>query len=182
MKRKIFLIGIVMIIIGIALVAGGIAYFEDSFSSHSSTSFTEYKATGLNYSKNMSLKAGTLLMIEDSASHSALIKSSNISSVKNDSDLSTFTAQSPTDTDDSIEIYIIASTGTYSYVYFNGTTVPHYSEISGSQYDTTAALVTPGILIGIIGLIIMIYGLVKKDKPKNPYASDDPYNIDNIKI
>ena len=39
-----------------------------------------------------------------------------------------------------------------------------------------------GLRVGIAGFIVMIYGAIKREKPKNPYDPDDPYNIDNIKL
>ncbi|MEM0139839.1 MAG: hypothetical protein QXZ44_04420 [Ferroplasma sp.] len=182
MNKKIFLIGIVMIILGIALIAGGGSYFESAYSSHESSAYLENKTTGLNYSHNITLKSGEIFMVEDPVSNSGLVFSANLSHVTDTSNLSKNIAQAPTDSDSGIQLYIIAQSGTYSYVYFNSTSAPHYGYISGSQLDTMAALIIAGGIIGFIGFIIMLYGIFKKEKPKNPMASDDPYNIDNIKI
>jgi hypothetical protein len=56
MNKKILVIGIAMLIIGIAMAAGGTEYFEDSFKSSSSTHYTEIRATGLNVSGNITVK------------------------------------------------------------------------------------------------------------------------------
>ncbi|WP_298276831.1 hypothetical protein [Ferroplasma sp.] len=182
MNKKILVIGIAMLIIGIAMAAGGTEYFEDSFKSSSSTHYTEIRATGLNVSGNITVKSGYIVMVDGAVSNSGLVNYSSLASVKNITTLNSV-EQKASESDAGLELFIDLKPGTYKYVYFNSTsTLPEYGHITGSQFDAMAALILGGGFIGIVGFIVMIYGAIKKQKPKNPYAADDPYNIDNIKI
>ena len=182
MNKKILVIGIAMLIIGIAMLAGGVAYFENSFDSAHSTNFTENKKTDLYASNNITVKSGYIVMIENPVSNSGLVNYSSLASVKNASALKS--AEQPvTDSSSTLQLYIDLKPGTYKYVYFNGTSkAPEYGYITGSQFNIIEGMVAGGVIIGLIGFIVIIYGAIKKQKPKNPYAADDPYNIDNIKI
>lgn len=182
MNKKILVIGIAMLIIGIAMAAGGTEYFESSFTSSSSTHYSEIKSTGLNVSSNITVKSGYIVMVEGVVSNSGLVNYSDLSSVTNVTILKSV-EQKVSESNSGLELFIGLKPGTYKYVYFNSTsTAPQYGHITGSQFDAMAALILGGGFIGIVGFIVMIYGAIKKQKPKSPYAADDPYNIDNIKI
>jgi hypothetical protein len=181
MNKKILAIGIVLIIVGIAMAIGGGEYFESSFISTSSSHYIEDKSTHLNISNNITVKSGYIVMIENAASNSGLVLHSNLSRVTNTTTLKS-NEQKVTTSDSGLELFLGLKSGTYNYVYFNGSAAPRYGFITGSQFNNISALLIAGIFIGFAGLIVMIYGAIKKAKPKNPYADDDPYNIDNIKI
>jgi len=183
MNKKILAIGIVMIILGIAMAAGGTEYFESSFNSVSNSHYTYNATTALNVSNPIHIKTGYLVLIEGSVGDSGLVTHSNLSMVTNLTALKSH-EEKVTDSSDGIELFLGLPAGTYNYVYANNTTstAPTYGYITGGQFDTMAGLAVGGVLIGIIGFIVMIYGAIKKEKPKNPYAADDPYNIDNIKL
>ena len=182
MNKKILVIGIAMLIIGIAMAAGGTEYFESSFTNSSSTHYSEIKSTGLNVSSNITVKSGYIVIIDGTVSDSGLVNYSSLSSVTNATALKSV-EQKASESDSGLALYINLKPGTYKYVYFNGTsTIPEYGHITGSQFDAMAALVLGGGFIAIVGFVVIIYGAVKKQKPKSPYAADDPYNIDNIKI
>jgi len=162
---------------------GGAEYFESSFTGSSSSHYTLNKTSSFDVSNNITVKSGYLVMIEGKASNSGLVTHSNLSLVTNATTLKSH-EEKATDSDDGIEMFIGLKSGTYNYIYANGTnsTAPTYGYITGSQFDGMAGLVIAGVLIGIIGFIVMIYGAIKKEKPKNPYSADDPYNIDNIQL
>ncbi len=181
MNKKILAIGLIMLIIGIAMAAGGTEYFESSFTGSSSTHYYEIRS-GLNVSNNITVKSGYIVIIDGAISNSGLVNYSSLASVKNVTALKSV-EQKASESDAGLNLFIALKPGVYKYVYFNGTSsVPEYGHITASQFDSMAALILGGGFIGFVGFIIMIYGAIKKQKPKNPYAADDPYNIDNIKI
>ncbi len=183
MNKKILAIGVVMIIVGVAMFMGGAEYFESSFTSSSSSHYTLNKTSSFEVSNNITVKSGYIVMIDGAVTDSGLVSHSNLSLVANATALKSH-EEKATDSDDGIEMFMELKSGTYNYVYKNSTnsTAPTYGYITGSQFNVVAGLVIAGVLIGIIGFIVMIYGAIKKEKPKNPYAADDPYNIDNIQI
>jgi hypothetical protein len=171
-----------MLILGIAMAAGGTEYFKSAFTDVSSSHFTENKTSGLNISNNITVKTGYIVMIDGAASNSGLVPHSKLSSITNITGLKSV-KQKISGSKSGIELFTALPSGTYNYVYFNSTPKAHlYGYITGTQFDTMAALIVVGGLISIIGFIVMIYGAIKKERPKNPYDPDDPYNIDNIKI
>ncbi|WP_337860309.1 hypothetical protein [Ferroplasma sp.] len=181
MIKKILVIGIVMMIAGVAVTMGGVGYFESSFNSVASTHYIESKTTGLYVSNNITVKSGYIVMIDGATSTSGLVLHSKLSNVTNPSTLKANETKI-TSSDSGIELFLGLKSGPYNFVYFNGTSSPKYAALTGSQLDIMAAFVIAGVIIGFAGFIVMIYGAIKKGKPKNPYAADDPYNIDNIKI
>ena len=182
MNKKILVIGIVMIIIGIAMAAGGGGYFESSFASNSNSHFIENKTTNLTVSNNITVKSGYIVLINGAIPSGELVSHSNLITVTNQTALKDKGYQ-PTESNAGISIFVGLNPGTYNYVYFNATSsAPLYGYITGSQFDVVSALVIVGGLVGIAGFIVMIYGAIKREKPKNPYDPDDPYNIDNIKL
>jgi uncharacterized membrane protein len=183
MNKKILAIGVVMIIVGVAMFIGGAEYFDSSFTSSSSSHYTLNQTSNLFISNNITVKSGYIVMIEGASTNSGLVLHSNLSLVANSTALKSHEVKA-TDSDDGIEMFMELKSGTYNYIYANATksTAPAYGYITGSQFDLMAGLVIAGVLIGLIGFIVMIYGAIKKEKPKNPYAADDPYNIDNLQI
>lgn len=182
MNKKILAIGVVMIIVGVAMFIGGAEYFESSFTGSSSSHYTLNKTSSFDVSNNITVKSGYLVMIEGKATDSGLVSRSNLSLVTNTTTLKSH-EEKATDSADGIEMFIGLKSGTYNYIYNStNSTAPTYGYITGGQFDVMAGLVIAGVLIGIIGFIVMIYGAIKKEKPKNPYSADDPYNIDNIEI
>ncbi len=183
MNKKILAIGIVIIILGIAMAVGGTEYFESSFTSSSSSHYIQNKTTGLTASNAITVKSGYIVLIEGTVAKSGLVPHSKLANVTNLTSLAS-SEEKATDSDDGIELFLGLPSGTYNYIYANNTTSspPVYGYITASQFDGMAALAIGGVLIGIIGFIVMIYGAIKREKPKNPYSADDPYNIDNIKL
>ena len=81
MNKKILVIGIVMLIIGIAMAAGGTEYFESSFTDSSSTHYSEIKSTCLNVSSNITVKSGYIVIIDGTVSDSLAFCSTDFRAV-----------------------------------------------------------------------------------------------------
>jgi len=174
MNKKIFIIGLIILIIGAALFFGGLYSSETALTDYSHSHFT-LKNNDENISDNMSVPAGYYILIEGATGNSGLVKTSDLNKI-NATDLSSMEIK-PSESISGESIYAGIS-GEYNYVVFGSSSSVKYIYAPGSSIELSGALVLIGIISGIIGFVIMIFGAIKKTKPKNP----DPYDIDNIQI
>ncbi len=175
MNKRIFLIGLILLVLGAALFFGGIYSSDATLSSYSHNEFT-LQTNNEHISENMSVTPGYYIIIEGAAGTSGLVKTSQLNKV-NATDFSSM-AIKPSESVSGENIYIGLSSGGYTYVVFGNTSSVKYINAPASSIELSGALVVIGVISGMAGLIVMIVGVIKKTKPKNP----DPYDIDNIEI
>ncbi len=174
MNKRIFIIGLIILIIGAALFFGGLYSSETTLTDYSHSNFI-LKNSNEHVSDNMSIPAGYYIIIEGATGNSGLVKTSDLNKI-NATDLSSMEIK-PSESISGESVYAGIS-GEYNYVVFGSSSSVKYIYAPGSSIELSGALVVIGMISGIIGFVIMILGAIRKTKPKNP----DPYDIDNIQI
>ncbi len=177
MRKKIAVIGLVILIVGIAMAAGG--YYETtSVLSHDlHTTVKAYNTTDNEYiTGNMSISSGYELIVISNYTHEGLIKSSDLSKVNNNTTLAHYVITPTTSAADD-HVYTGLAAGTYLFVAFNTSTpVIGYEYAPLTTIELGGALLIIGAIAAFIGFIVLIVGLVlRKKEPKNPV--EDTFNM-----
>ncbi len=176
MRKKIALVGLVVLIIGIAMAAGG--YYETT-STLSHDLHTAVKSDPSNKTEyitnNMTMSSGYELIVTSNSTHEGLIKASDLSKVNSNASLGHYLIK-PTSSAAGAEVYTGLAAGTYVFVAFNNTTPAiGYEYASLTALQLGGSLIVIGAIAAFIGFIILIVGLVlKKKEPKNP--AEDTFN------
>lgn len=160
MRRKLFYIGLAILIAGIILVVAGTALVSgklvtgDSFTSVGTHKFA---------TSNMEFNRSTFLLVTNSSSNVSLVRTSDLS-LAGAGNISDFAVNSTLtlSTDRAYEL----ERGNYTLVFF-GTAAPHVSyEYMPQALEDLASLEIVGIFLGIVGFIIMLVSAFMKEKPK----------------
>ncbi len=161
MNKKIALIGLVVFIIGIALLAAG--SYETLSNTHTAATYTQYSA-GKYISNELVLDQNATLTIVNSAPSMGVVRSAVMPSVTN-STLASVSVK-PFATALGAQVYELPA-GSYYVVYFgNSTPTAHYSYVYSSTVRLFGLLTSSGLFIAIAGGIVGIVGVVLKSKPK----------------
>ncbi|MCL4340803.1 MAG: hypothetical protein M1431_01715 [Candidatus Thermoplasmatota archaeon] len=160
MRRRVFYVGLVILVIGIVLLISGSALLSgklvtgDSFQQVRSDVFA---------TDNLQFNGTTFLLVTNSSTNISLIRTSDmpLAETGNISDYAINSTISIS-TDRAYEV----GAGNYTLVFF-GKSAPlvNYEYILQSQ-EYLASLEVIGIVLAIIGFIIMLIGAFLKEKPK----------------
>ena len=160
MRRRVFYVGLVILVIGIVLVISGTALLSgklvtgDTFHQVRSDEFS---------TQNLQFNGTTFLLVTNSSSNISLVSTSDMP-LAGSGNISDYAINSTISisTDRAYEV----GAGNYTLVFF-GNSAPHvnYEYILESQ-EYLASIEVIGIVLGIIGFIIMIIGAFLKEKPK----------------
>ncbi len=148
MKKWILVLGIVLIVVGAAFYV----YNSSEKASITDTSFTQ---SGTEYiSKNISANKDYIISVTNPTSHSGLVKSGDVSLIKNDSALSKYSLTTYTSFGN-IKEYRNLSKGGYVFVEFSS------SKIATSiTYGETGRLVVIGYIGDFATFFLVIGGIV----------------------
>ena len=176
MRKKIALIGLVVLIIGIAIVAGG--YYETiSVLSHDEhTAVRSDPSNKTEYTtNNMTISSGYELIVTANYTHEGLIKASDLSKVNNNTTLAHYAINSTAPVSGGM-IYTGLAAGTYVFVAFNSSTPTiGYVYAPSTTIELGGSLIAVGAIAAFTGFIMLIVGLIlKKKEPKNPV--EDTFN------
>ncbi len=177
MIKRIVIIGLVILILGGAMLFGGIYINEGVVSRDSHTSISLYNSTTHEYiSSNITIKPGYEVMVGGRpGSNAGLVNIKNLGSV-NSTNINS-SAVGLSEQISSEKIYVNLPSGTYVYVMFNSSKPSiTYEYAALSTIETGGIMVIAGIIASIAGLVVMIVGAIKK--PKKPLK--DIYDIDSI--
>jgi len=175
MRKKIAVIGLVILIVGIALAVGGIQ--EDKSLVHTTVKTDPYNTTTTGYmTDNITVSHGYEVLVISSDTHSGLIKASNLPKADNITNLEHYEITPTSHASDEM-IYTGLPAGTYVFIAFN-TSMPviTYEYASLTTMEIGGSLLVIGGIAAFVGFIILIIGLVlKKKKPENPV--EDTFNM-----
>ncbi len=165
MRKKIVIIGVVILIIGIALFAAG--SYEGTHLLHRSVS--EIKS-GEYKTDNITLKSGYIMAVTSPPSVYGLIPINDIKIV-NSTNINKYSLKPIVSSSTAVE-YLANSTtaGDYTFVMFTSAVASTFTYEYGSfsTIEVIGVLALFGIIIGVIGFIVLIAGLILKPKQKEP--------------
>lgn len=160
MRRKVFYVGLVILVIGLVLVISGTALLSGKLVTGDSFQQVRSDEYGTH---NLQFNGTTFLLVTNSSANISLIRTSDVAAAGS-GNISDYAINSTISisTDRAYEI----GAGNYTLVFF-GNSAPHvnYEYILESQ-EYLASIEVVGIVLGIIGFIIMIIGAFMKEKPK----------------
>jgi len=175
MRKKIAVIGLVILIVGIALAAGG--YYETtSVGLHSAVKTDPYNITTGYMTNNVTVSSGYEVIMISNDTHAGLIKVSDLSKANNITNLEHYEI-TPTSHTSNDRIYTDLAAGTYVFIAFN-TSMPviTYEYAPLTTIEVGGSLLVIGGIAAFVGFIVLIIGLVlKKKKPENPV--EDTFNM-----
>ncbi|MHB1811906.1 MAG: hypothetical protein ACYCPR_05775 [Thermoplasmataceae archaeon] len=160
MRRRLFYIGLVVLVTGIVLMVAGTALVGgklvtgNTFSQMGPDEFV---------TSNMEFKGSTFLLVTNSSPNVSLVRTSDLS-LAGSGNISNYAINSTISlsTDRAYEM----GSGNYTLVFF-GKSAPHISyEYIPQSLEYLASIEVAGIILGIIGFIIMIAAAFLKEKPK----------------
>ena len=160
MRRKVFYVGLVILVIGLVLVISGTALLSGKL-----VTGDTFQQVGLDEygTHNLRFNGTTFLLVTNSSANISLIRTSDVAAAGS-GNISDYAINSTISisTDRAYEV----GAGNYTLVFF-GNSAPHvnYEYILESQ-EYLASIEVVGIVLGIIGFIIMIIGAFMKEKPK----------------
>ncbi|SMD31018.1 hypothetical protein [Picrophilus oshimae] len=165
MRKKIAIIGVVILIIGIAVFATG--SYEGTHLLHRSVSEIR---TGEYKTDNITLKSGDILAVTSPPSVYGLIPLNDIKIV-NSTNINKYSLKPLVSSSTAVE-YLVNSTnsGSYAFVMFTSAVSSTFTYEYGafSTIEVIGVLALFGIIIGVIGFIILIAGLILKPKQREP--------------
>jgi hypothetical protein len=170
MRKRTVIIGLIILVIGIAFVAGGIVSLKGTTSTTST--FTQTQA-GEYVSSELVLNSSSTVVVRPSSSTGGLVPAQDLSSV-NSANLATY-ALSVKSTAGGSATYVGVQ-GDYYYVIFTSSQPTTMIVIAGDLIKTieSGVLVLLGGLLFLVGLIVTIIGLIRKsNKPKQPAGVTD---------
>jgi hypothetical protein len=170
MRKRTVVIGLIILVIGIAFVAGGVVGLKGSTSTISA--FTQPQ-TGEYVSSEVVLNSTAVVVVRPSSSTGGLVPGQELGDV-NSTSLATY-ALSANSTAGGSATYVGVK-GDYYYVIFTSSQPATKIVITGDFVKTAASgiLVLLGGILLLAGLIVTIIGAVRKsDKPKQPPGVTD---------
>ncbi len=173
MRKKIAVIGLVILIVGIAMAAGG--YYETStVALHTTVKTDPYNKT-ISMTDNITVSSGYEVIIISNYTHEGLIKASDLKNADNITNLEHYEIKPTTHTSDD-RVYTDLPAGTYVFI-ASSTSTPSisYEYASLTTIEIGGSLLVIGAIAAFVGFIVLIVGLVlKKKEPKNPV--EDTFN------
>jgi len=170
MRKRTVIIGLIILVIGIAFVAGGIASLKGTTSTVSTFTQTQ---TGEYVSSELVLSSAATVVVRPSSSTGGLIPAQDLSDV-NSGNLATY-ALSTKSTAGGSATYV-GIQGDYYYVIFTSSQPTTNIVIAADLIKTieSGVLVLLGGVLFLVGLIVTIIGLIRKsNKPKQPVGATD---------
>jgi uncharacterized membrane protein len=170
MRKRTVIIGLIILVIGIALVAGGVVGLKGTTSTIST--FTQPK-TGEYVSSELVLNSTTVVVVRPSSSAGGLVPAQSLSDV-NSTSLATYALPTTSTAGGSATYGKIQ--GDYYYVIFTSSQPTTMIVIAGDLAKTieSGALVLLGGILFLVGLIVTIIGAIRKsNKPKQPPGATD---------
>jgi len=167
MRKKIAVIGLVILIVGIAMAAGG--YYETtSVGLHTAVTPDKFNSSAY-MTNNVIVSAGYEVIMIANYTHEGLIKASDLSKVNNITNLEHYEITPTSHTSDD-RIYTDLPAGTYVFIAFtNNSAVIGYEYAPLTTIEIGASLLVIGGIAAFVGFIVLIIGLVlKKKEPENP--------------
>ncbi len=171
MKKRMVIIGLVLLVIGIAFVAGGAAALRGTTSTLST--FTQSQ-TGEYVSSEVVLNSTSTVVIRSPSSTGGLITAQSLSEV-NPTSLATY-ALPTNSTAGGSATYVGLKAGDYYYVIFTSSQPTTKIVIAENLAKTieSGILVLLGGVLFLAGLIVAIIGAIRKDdKPKQSSGLTD---------
>jgi len=174
MRKRMVIIGLILLVIGIAFVAGGIAGLRGTTSAIST--FTQPK-TGEYVSSEVVLNSTSTVVVRSPSSTGGLVTAQSLSEV-NPTSLATY-ALAANSTRGGSATYTGLKEGDYYYVIFTSSQPTTSLVIVGDLAKTIGSgiLALVGGVLFLAGLIVTIIGAIRKgDKPKqSPGMTDADY-------
>jgi hypothetical protein len=170
MRKRTVIIGLIILVIGIAFVAGGVVGLKGTTSTIST--FTQPQ-TGEYVSSEVVLNSTAVVVVRPSSSTGGLVPAQALSDV-NSTSLATY-ALSADSTAGGSATYVGVQ-GDYYYVIFTSSQPATKIVITGDVVKTAESgiLVLLGGVLFLAGLIVTIIGAVRKsNKPKQPPGMTD---------
>ncbi len=159
MRKRIALVGLVILIVGIVLLAVGVS--EVASNTFHSKVYTQYSA-GKYVSSELNFKQNATVVITKFQTTMGLVRSADMPSVTN-STLGSIRI-TPLTTTLGSEVFQVPS-GSYYVVYFgNATPASIYTYVYTSAATTYGLMTSGGLLLAIAGGIVGIVGVVLKSK------------------
>ncbi|MGC8496716.1 MAG: hypothetical protein ACP5NL_01765 [Thermoplasmata archaeon] len=159
MRKKILIVGIVLLIVGIVIYgASAMATANETTNSHVWVAYNN----GEYISKPLNFTGQNVLTYFYSASESGVIPASDLSTV-NSNNLGSL-AISPNSTVSSEKVYDLSSGTYYIVIFSNHPPSANYIYLKISNILLTAILTLVGVIVFIAGIIIAIIGAVLKKK------------------
>ncbi len=173
MRKNLVIIGLVLLIIGVAMLFGGASLLAPKININSAP--VSEVSLGNNLWKSPAIQVnGTNYILTDKSSSSKvyLVPSADISMI-NSTNLAQYGISPLSHTSVSsnyILTYNVASAGTYYLITVSSTSPTNsYSVLDSSSLISTAIVSLLGLVVGFVGFIILIVGLfLKKKQPQNP--------------
>jgi len=170
MRKRTVIIGLIMLVIGIAFVAGGVVGLKGTTSTVST--FTQPQ-TGEYVSSEVVLNSTAVVVVRPSSSTGGLVPAQALSDV-NSTGLATY-ALAASSTAGGSATYVGVQ-GDYYYVIFTSSQPATKIVITGDVAKTVESgiLVLLGGILFLAGLIVTIIGAIRKsNKPKQPPGMTD---------
>ncbi|OWP57444.1 MAG: hypothetical protein B2I17_00590 [Thermoplasmatales archaeon B_DKE] len=165
MRKKIALIGVIVLVIGVVLVAAGLAgtlSMTKTYTHSTEISSTEWTTSEINMTSG-----GLLTVTGATGSDTGLVTSADLSSV-NSSNIASY-AVAPNNTVHGTVTFEGLS-GHYYYVVFSSSS-PSISAVYINNIGNEvvyAAMLVPGGVLAFIGFVVAIIGVILKKKPQGP--------------
>ena len=170
MRKRTVIIGLIILVIGIALVAGGVVGLKGTTSTIST--FTQPQ-TGEYVSSEVVLNSTAVVVVRPSSSTGGLIPAQALSDV-NSTSLATYALPASSTAGGSATY--VGVQGDYYYVIFTSSQPATNIVITGDLAKTVESgiLVLLGGILFLVGLIVTIIGAIRKsNKPKQPPGVTD---------
>jgi hypothetical protein len=170
MRKRTVIIGLIILVIGIAFVAGGVVGLKGTTSMIST--FTQ-RQTGEYVSSEVVLSSTGVVVVRPSSSTGGLVPAQSLSDV-NSTSLATYAL--PTSSTAGGSATYSKVQGDYYYVIFTSSQPATKIVIAGDLTKTVESgiLVLLGGILFIAGLIVTIIGAIRKgNKPKQPMGATD---------
>jgi uncharacterized membrane protein len=170
MSKRTVVIGLILLVIGIAFVAGGIVSLKGTTSTTST--FTQPQ-TGEYVSSELILNSTGAVVVRPASSTGGLVTAQALSEV-NSTNLATYTLPSSSTAAGSATYARVQ--GDYYYVIFTSSQPATRIVVTGDVAKTVESgiLVLLGGILFLVGLIVTIIGAVRKsDKSKQPAGMTD---------
>ena len=173
MRTRTVILGLIILVVGIACVAGGIAGVRGT--TRTISTFFQHP-TGEYVSSEVVLNSTAVVVVRPTSSTGGLVPAEQLSAV-NSTNLATYAL--PVSSTAAGSATYVGVKGDYYYVIFTSSQPSTRIVVTGNAARTAVSgiLVLLGGVLFLVGLIVMIIGVVRKsDKPKQqPGMSDADY-------
>jgi Uncharacterised conserved protein (DUF2371) len=171
MKKRTVIVGLVVLILGVAFIAGG-SYGLKNVSSRTAT-FTQ-QGTGEYVSSEMLLNSSNVVVVKPAAATGGMVSAQDLDKV-NTSDVGSYTV--PSNSSASGADTYLGLKGGFYYVVFSSSQPTTRIVVAGNLATTAAVglLVLLGFVLVIVGIIVAVVGLRRKDRQKQIGVSEDEY-------